>query len=115
MKDVIDEDIITESKSLMGDKFSMVIEYFIEDTVGYISEIENAIKENDTSKAIAPAHTIKSSAKQLGVLRVFELAKNIEEFCRNNNNSSNISELEKFYTELKKEASIAEKELKKIC
>jgi HPt (histidine-containing phosphotransfer) domain-containing protein len=66
---------------------------------------------------ISPAHTIKSSAKQLGAERVYNIAKELEELCRNifENDASGLDRLESLYSQLEKEVATASLELNKFC
>ena len=115
--DIINMNTIVEAKSLMNDRFPMMVKYFLEDTQMYLEEIEKGVQQKNVEMAISPAHTIKSSAKQLGAERVSSVAKAIEELCRNisENGSSGFTEFETLYNQLKKEVDIATPELKKLC
>ena len=115
--DIINMKIVQEAKLLMNDRFPMMVKYFLEDTQMYLEEIAKAVQEKNIEMAISPAHTIKSSAKQLGAERVSSVAKSIEELCRNisENRAPGFEELETLYNQLKKEVDIAAPELNKIC
>ncbi len=114
---VINLKIVEEAKSLMNDRFPMMVKYFIEDTEMYMEEIERAIKDNNVEVAISPAHTIKSSAKQLGVERVSTVAKSLEELSRalHTKGEGISAEFKKLFEQLKKEFEAAMPELNKMC
>lgn len=105
-----------EAKDLMGERFPMMIRYFLEDTDMYMAEIDKALKEKNTANALSPAHTIKSSAKQLGVEKVSEAAKKIEFLCREmiESNSEEFDLLEVLYNNLQNEVNEATTKLGKI-
>jgi HPt (histidine-containing phosphotransfer) domain-containing protein len=115
--DIVNMKTIAEAKALMNDRFPMMVKYFLEDIQMYLEEIEKAVQVKNVEMAIAPAHTIKSSAKQLGVDRVCIIAKDIEELCRNilENGGVGFAEFEALYSQLKKEVDIATPELNKLC
>jgi CheY-like chemotaxis protein len=75
----IDMNALKETQSLMGAKFEVLVGYFLEDAAGYIAQIDRAEVLADV---IAPAHTLKSSAKQFGLVRLSEAARIIEEIGR---------------------------------
>tara|TARA_B100001564_G_C20537139_1_gene622583 strand:+ start:95 stop:511 length:417 start_codon:yes stop_codon:yes gene_type:complete len=66
-------------KNVMGDRFGMMLELFIQDGNKYIRTIKEGLAENDVEKIRSPAHTIKSSAKQIGIKAIYEAAEKIEE------------------------------------
>lgn len=115
--DIINMNTVAEAKALMNDRFPMMVKYFLEDTQMYLEEIERGVQEKNVEMAISPAHTIKSSAKQLGAERVSSIAKAIEELCRNISERGvpGIGELEMLYTQLKKEVDVVTPELNKLC
>ena len=74
----IDSDIFTNAREMLGDKLGTVISYYLEDADNYISRIAEAIEKNDPNAIVLPAHTLKSSSKQLGVMAIADLAARIE-------------------------------------
>ncbi len=115
--DIINTKLAEEAKNLMTDRFPTMVSYFLEDTQMYLEEIEKGASEDDPERAIAPAHTIKSSAKQLGAERVAEIAKNIEELCRNlvDSGSNDLEQFKNLAQKLKAEIDLATPELNKLC
>lgn len=75
---VLDSALVNEAKALMQAKFPQMVSYYIEDTEGYITYIEKALADNNTEGLIPPAHTAKSSSKQMGALRLSAIARTIE-------------------------------------
>jgi len=107
---------LAEAKELMGNRFPTMVKYFIEDTNMYMDEIQAAVSSQDANKSLAPAHTIKSSARQLGAERVSEIAKEIEFLSRDiiDGKSDDHLKIAKLYEELNKEVKIAVVELNKL-
>ena len=103
--EIINIQALDTARHLLGDRFSIIIKYFLEDTEMYSSEIEKGLKEKNIRIISSSAHTIKSSAKQLGIDRVSEVAKQMEILCREiiDSNNQNWERLEKLYNSLNKE------------
>lgn len=79
----IDREAWAETRSLVGDKIDAITSYFLEDGARYIAELEHALQHASTPSAfIAPAHTLKSSSKQFGLVGLSELSRRIEEIGR---------------------------------
>ncbi|MDB2414948.1 Hpt domain-containing protein [Rickettsiales bacterium] len=112
----INWDTIEGAKSLMGDKFTIMIEYFLEDTATYIDAINNGLNSNDIEQVKVSAHTIKSSALQIGADKVSEIAKDMEviSIAILENSDSDLSKLNSLCENLKDAFSKAEPELKKL-
>jgi HPt (histidine-containing phosphotransfer) domain-containing protein len=103
----IDVKIFNKAKKLMGKKFPLMIEYFTEDTKIYVDEIEKSYKEKRLDLAVRAAHTIKSSAGQLGAKKLSDIAKEIEVLCGalGENKSDDYERLFTLYKQLKSEFS----------
>lgn len=115
--EILNMSIVEEARELMSDRFPMMVQYFLEDTEMYVEEIEKAVRENNAEIAISPAHTIKSSAKQLGAERISEVARHIEELSRDiiENGNEDYPHLASLYEELCAEIEAATPELSKLC
>ncbi len=79
---ILDDSVVSEARDVLGDKFKTTISYFIEDTNMYILVINDKLAKNDIEGIILPAHTIKSSAKQVGAFRVSKIAEDLEILCK---------------------------------
>jgi HPt (histidine-containing phosphotransfer) domain-containing protein len=114
--EIINIQALDTARHLLGDRFSIIIKYFLEDTEMYSSEIAKGLKEKNIRIISSSAHTIKSSAKQLGIDRVSEVAKQMEILCREiiDSNNQNWERLEKLYNSLNKELEKAIPELNKF-
>ena len=92
---VLDEEILREARDMMQARFPDMVRFFLEDSASYLKTIRSGLEEKDAQKIITPAHTIKSSSKQLGAILVSETAKDIEASARNiaNDNSGDMDML----------------------
>jgi len=78
----IDQSVLDDAKEVMGDKMSMIIEYFLEDSQTYMRDIDTALPANDFETIAARAHTLKSSSREMGANQVSEIARELEETAR---------------------------------
>ena len=79
----IDREAWAETRSLVGDRIDIISGYFLEDGERYIREIQAALQSGRALKEfVMPAHTLKSSARQFGLLGLADLARRIEEIGR---------------------------------
>ena len=79
---VLNEDIVNAARDSLQDKFSMMVEFYLEDAADYIAQIQAGLADDDPQKVVAPAHTLKSSSRQLGATQVGEIAAWLEEAAR---------------------------------
>ena len=116
MSEIINLASVEEARSIMQDKFPLMIEYFLEDTSTYMNSINEGLAANDAEKVQSPAHTIKSSAAQIGADKVSNLAKQIEHMAKEilNGDSQNFEEISSLFEKLKEAFAEAEPELKKL-
>ena len=75
---LIDADILAEARTAMPAKFAAICRYFIDDTESYLGALRAAVAEKSVQKLVIPAHSIKSSARQMGALRLGEIASELE-------------------------------------
>lgn len=115
--EIINIETVDTAKNLLGDRFSLIIKYFLEDTQAYLSEIAKGLKDKNIRVIFSSSHTIKSSAKQLGIDRVSEVAKQTEILCQEimGSNNQNWEGLQELYHRLKDELEKAIPELNKFC
>ncbi|MDH3663989.1 MAG: response regulator, partial [Alphaproteobacteria bacterium] len=74
----IDEEILDGIRESMGDQFGVILQYYLEDADDYVAKIGQARAAGDIEAMVAPAHTLKSSSRQIGALQVSKLAEQIE-------------------------------------
>jgi HPt (histidine-containing phosphotransfer) domain-containing protein len=81
-----------QARAALGADFIRIIGYFREDGEKSILRIEQAVERRDTAGFILPAHTIKGEARQLGAVRLGDLAEEIEHDGRRALESRNFPE-----------------------
>jgi HPt (histidine-containing phosphotransfer) domain-containing protein len=115
--EIINIEAFDAARNLLGERFSVIIKYFLEDTEVYIAEIAKGLKEKNIRIIFSSSHTIKSSAKQLGIDRLSDVAKQAESLSQEMMDSGNQAweDLEGLYNKLKNELDKAIPELNKFC
>jgi HPt (histidine-containing phosphotransfer) domain-containing protein len=115
--EIINIEALETARNLLGERFSVIIKYFLEDTEVYIAEIAKGLKEKNIRIIFSSSHTIKSSAKQLGIDRLSDVAKQTESLSQEMMDSGNQAweDLERLYNKLKNELDKAIPELNKFC
>jgi len=115
--EIINIEALDTARNLLGERFSVIIKYFLEDTEVYLSEIAKGLKEKNIRIIFSSSHTIKSSAKQLGIDRLSDVAKQTESLSQEMMDSGNQAweDLERLYNKLKNELDKAIPELNKFC
>ena len=82
--DVVDWVHFEKSRAELGPGFIRIISYFKEDGVKSVSQIEDAMREQNTIGLVIPAHTLKGEARQLGaepLAKIAELIETTARFC----------------------------------
>ena len=75
---VIEASVVNELRELMGEAFDTLIERFEMQSGQYVKTIAAGIAEGDATKVAGAAHPLKSSSKQMGALKLSDLARTIE-------------------------------------
>ena len=86
-RDVVDWGYFEKSRSELGPGFIRILSYFKEDGTKSIAQIEQAMREENTTALVIPAHTLKGDARQLGaepLAKVAELIETTARFCIEN-------------------------------
>ena len=98
----INMELVEDTRSILCDKFPKIIEFFLEDTEGYIVEAEEGLKNNNPDLIINSTHTIKSSSYQVGAEKLSLIAKEMEEIAREvkESGTDHQSHLEELYLDL---------------
>jgi len=76
--DGFNAEALDEVKDLMGDKFDLIVDQYLESSMGYLSCIEQGLKNCDAKIIASSAHPLKSSSASLGLINVSQLAQKIE-------------------------------------
>ena len=82
--DIVDWAHFEKSRAELGPGFIRILSYFKEDGVKSIAQIEQAMRSQNTTALVIPAHTLKGEARQLGVEAIAKVAELIEtpaRFC----------------------------------
>ena len=79
---LLDAAALEEVRTMMKDKFQEVLNYFLEDSAMYVQQIAQSFAAGEAEAVVLPAHTLKSSAKQMGALRLWDVASILEATVR---------------------------------
>ena len=83
-RDIVDWTHFEKSRSELGPGFIRILSYFKEDGVKSIAQIEEAMREQNTTALVIPAHTLKGESRQLGaepLAKIAELIETTARFC----------------------------------
>jgi HPt (histidine-containing phosphotransfer) domain-containing protein len=83
-RNIVDWPYFEKSRTELGPGFIKILSYFREDGVKSIGQIEDAMREQNTTALVIPAHTLKGEARQLGaepLAKVAELIETTARFC----------------------------------
>lgn len=81
-REIIDWAHFEKSRSELGPGFIKILSYFREDGVKSIGQIEQAMRDENTTALVIPAHTLKGEARQLGAEPLAKIAELIETTAR---------------------------------
>ena len=79
---IVDWAHFDRNRNELGPGFIRILGYFREDGVKSISRIEQAMRDEDTTALVVPAHTLKGEAHQLGAEPLAKIAELIESTAR---------------------------------
>ena len=80
--DIVDWVYFEKNRTELGPGFIRILSYFKEDGVKSIAQIESAMREQNTTALVIPAHTLKGESRQLGAEPLAALAELIENTAR---------------------------------
>jgi HPt (histidine-containing phosphotransfer) domain-containing protein len=80
--DIVDWALFEKNRAELGPGFIRIISYFREDGAKSLQQIEQAMREENTTALVLPAHTIKGEARQLGAEPLAKIAELIETTAR---------------------------------
>jgi HPt (histidine-containing phosphotransfer) domain-containing protein len=81
-RDIVDWAHFEKSRTELGPGFIRIIAYFKEDGVKSIAQIEQAMREQNATALVIPAHTLKGESRQLGAEPLAKIAELIETTAR---------------------------------
>jgi HPt (histidine-containing phosphotransfer) domain-containing protein len=82
--DIVDWAHFERSRKELGGGFIKILGYFREDGAKSVTQIELAMREQNTAALVIPAHTLKGEARQLGaepLAKIAELIESTARFC----------------------------------
>ena len=65
-RDIVDWAYFEKNRTELGPGFIRILSYFKEDGVKSIAQIEAAMRDQNTTALVIPAHTLKGESRQLG-------------------------------------------------
>jgi HPt (histidine-containing phosphotransfer) domain-containing protein len=82
LPDIVDWALFEKYRTELGPGFIRILSYFREDGAKSLSAIEQAMRAQNTTALVLPAHTIKGEARQLGAEPLAAVAELIESTAR---------------------------------
>ena len=80
--DIVDWVHFEKSRAELGPGFIRILSYFREDGAKSLTQLEQAMREQNTVGLVIPAHTIKGEARQFGAEPLAKVAELIESTAR---------------------------------
>jgi HPt (histidine-containing phosphotransfer) domain-containing protein len=80
--DIVDWTLFEKYRTELGPGFIRILSYFREDGAKSVAQIEQAMREQNTTALVIPAHPIKGEARQLGAEPIAAIAELIETTAR---------------------------------
>ena len=80
--DIVDWAHFEKCRTEMGPGFIRILGYFREDGAKSLAQIEQAMREQNTTGLVMPAHTLKGESRQLGAEPLATVAELIETTAR---------------------------------
>ena len=81
-QDIVDWVNFEKNRTELGPGFIRILSYFKEDGTKSIAQIEAAMREQNTTALVIPAHTLKGESRQLGAEPLAVIAELIETTAR---------------------------------
>jgi HPt (histidine-containing phosphotransfer) domain-containing protein len=80
--EIVDWVLFEKNRAELGPGFIRIINYFREDGAKSVAQIEQAMRDENTTGLVLPAHTMKGEARQLGAEPLAVIAELIETTAR---------------------------------
>jgi HPt (histidine-containing phosphotransfer) domain-containing protein len=81
-QDIVDWGLFEKNRAELGPGFIRILSYFREDGAKSVSQIEQAMRDENAAALVIPAHTIKGEARQFGAEPLAVIAELIESTAR---------------------------------
>lgn len=75
---MIDQGTLDETRNMLAGRFDEMVSYYLQDSAGYLAQMDAAFDAGDVKQIAAQAHTLKSSSRGLGLTSVADIAKSLE-------------------------------------
>jgi HPt (histidine-containing phosphotransfer) domain-containing protein len=72
--DIVDWALFEKNRAELGPGFIRILSYFREDGSKSLDQIDRAMRDENTTALVIPAHTIKGEARQLGAEPIAKIA-----------------------------------------
>ena len=95
---------LADNLGLEKEEYLELIELFIETGMSDINKLRFAVDEVNAENAADAAHSIKGASGNLGLTKIYELAKKVEKTCRDgmlDNVSESVQDFEKMLDTVK--------------
>ena len=80
--EVINTGTVDTLKTLMKDRFSVLIETFLDNATNHLIDFNAAVSNNATDDVISISHALKGSSASVGATSMYELCKAYEDKAR---------------------------------
>lgn len=91
---VVDEDELASLEDLMGDRFNVFVDTYIDGSEDYLLQIRSGIENQDAHAVQHAAHPLKSSTRQFACEEVAQIAETIEQAAKNQDFNIIIQEID---------------------
>ena len=79
---LVDRQALAKAQAELGAGFVRILGYFREDGIKSLGALEDAVRKDNATAMVIPAHTLKGEARQFGADPLATLAEKIENFAR---------------------------------
>jgi HPt (histidine-containing phosphotransfer) domain-containing protein len=69
-------------RDLMGERFPRVVRFYLEDGEAYVRNVRDAAVRHDPAAMVRPAHSLKSSSREIGAIGFASVAEALEHKAR---------------------------------
>lgn len=78
MSMMLDENAVQSARGILKGRYDDMVVMFLDNSRERINEIKQGIYKDDAEAIIRPAHTLKSTSRQMGAFRLAEIALMVE-------------------------------------
>jgi signal transduction histidine kinase/CheY-like chemotaxis protein/HPt (histidine-containing phosphotransfer) domain-containing protein len=88
----LDTTALASLHAMMGERLAKMLQYYLDDGEAYVRNIRDAVTRADYAALVRPAHSLKSSSRQIGAMAFGELAAQLEHAARAPEQSNAVDE-----------------------